>query len=458
MRRDKRNCEVNCKCQPQTDGTGRGIRTLFKLVVAVGAGLVMLWGALYAQLPSTQSGPFEDVTYSAAIGNVQLYKGDNELLYPALPMDDAGSALTLSFDQLGNEQPDYYATVVHCNADWKPSELMPIEFLDGFQYQRINEIQPAAATRYTYTRYRIAIPYAGGRFKVSGNYVVKVFVDNDPDKVVLVRRFVVFERLMGFSIEVGNSQNAAERFKLQQVRFSLTPRLQVIDPYNDLKVCLLQNFRWDNAQKNMKPAYLYPGKFEYVFSAENDFQGGNEYRVLDARSVLAKGLGVENIRQGVGGWLLETVVDKQRTSNVYLTNPDYNGSFLISQGAFDRNAGSLMPDYVQVRFRLAVPEPYADSKVYVFGGFTGWRLLPTAQLHYNASTSRYECEMLLKQGIYNYHYVLQRPGAPAPDEQALEGSHFETENFYAILTYYRRPGDRFDRLVGLRYINYYEPE
>ena len=35
----------------------------------------------------------------------------------------------------------------------------------------------------------------------------------------------------------------------------------------------------------------------------------------------------------------------------------------------------------------------------------------------------------------------------------FEGSHYETENDYTVLIYYRNPRERYDRIVGVKTIN-----
>ncbi|MEZ4851860.1 MAG: DUF5103 domain-containing protein, partial [Bacteroidia bacterium] len=69
---------------------------------------------------------------------------------------------------------------------------------------------------------------------------------------------------------------------------------------------------------------------------------------------------------------------------------------------------------------------------------------------------RYEGTVILKQGVYDYAYGVEKKDDFLVDESLFEGPHFESENFYTILVYYRAPGDRTDRLVGYQPVNYYE--
>jgi hypothetical protein len=57
--------------------------------------------------------------------------------------------------------------------------------------------------------------------------------------------------------------------------------------------------------------------------------------------------------------------------------------------------------------------------------------------------------MLLKQGFYNYKYVVVDGDTGLIDEGAISGNFYETENNYKVLVYYRDLGARFDRIIGL---------
>lgn len=72
---------------------------------------------------------------------------------------------------------------------------------------------------------------------------------------------------------------------------------------------------------------------------------------------------------------------------------------------------------------------------------------------YNRETHNYECTMLLKQGWYNYIFVVADSYGNLLKEQTFESNHFDTENDYLILLYLSEPMGRFDRLIGTRIAN-----
>jgi hypothetical protein len=95
----------------------------------------------------------------------------------------------------------------------------------------------------------------------------------------------------------------------------------------------------------------------------------------------------------------------------------------------------------------------AGGKMYVTGGLTNWSLNDNNQMIYNPEQGQYECTLLLKQGWYNYEYVFLKNGDSEVTSARFEGSHYETENDYLILMYYRNPLDRYDRVIGTKITN-----
>ena len=67
---------------------------------------------------------------------------------------------------------------------------------------------------------------------------------------------------------------------------------------------------------------------------------------------------------------------------------------------------------------------------------------------YNPATGLYERSMLLKQGAYNYQYLIVPPGAKRGYTNRIEGDKYQTVNEYTARVYHRRKGERYDRLIG----------
>lgn len=400
----------------------------------------------------------ENRILNPSIRTVQFYKGDQEMSFPALDLSQPGGVLTLEFDELGNDVEDYYISFYHCDADWQKSRLMPLEYFRGYTDYPISDVAASRSTAVRYVHHRVSFPQnPQDQFLISGNYLLYVYRDNDKNDVALTRRFVVTDNTVNIGTDLGLSANVSERRKLQAVNFYLfkNPQVNLTAPFADIRVMVMQNFRWDNMKKKMEPAYQYPNKLEYRFSSDNDFPGGNEYRMFDLRNVQRRNGRVREIVNTDSGMYARLDLDLPRASNQYFSEPDFNGQFFTGIKQFPGQ--DTEADYVHTQFLLKKDRYIPGAEVYIFGQLSDWKLKDRFRMNWRPEGG-YERSVLLKQGIYNYHYVVWRPREKELDETMLEGSHFETENFYTILVYYRGPSDRSHRLVGLRHINFYDEQ
>ena len=112
--------------------------------------------------------------------------------------------------------------------------------------------------------------------------------------------------------------------------------------------------------------------------------------------------------------------------------------------------GATNGDYVETVFTLKTADiPGAD--VYVNGAFNLWRLDDRNRMAFDPASGMYRAAVLLKQGVYNYTYVVLTTGPqPRVDETYIEGSYSSTENDYEVFVYHRPPASRADQLVAYR--------
>ena len=402
---------------------------------------------------------YEDWVYEPHIRTVQFYRGNNPFTYPILYLGEE-SKLSLEFDVLQTEDmlpESYIVDVIGCDHDWTPSGFLPLEFMDGFSNERIYYNNRSQNTLLPYVHYSYAFPGEGASFKRSGNYLLRVYRNGDETDLILTRRLVVADHKVFVTPEIGQSRMATDRRRIQRVDFNLRFGTQfpgIFDPRTDLQVYILQNFRWDNAVSGLQPLFAGPEQLDYQFDAANNFEGGNEYRMLDIRSTRFRTQTVQSIVNEDSIVRYTLFSDEPRLRNMYYTRQDLNGNYIIDVQEYPN--ANYESDYVLVRFGLKWPQPLKEGEVYLLGKYNDWHLTPENQLSYNPLASRYECELLLKQGVYDYAYVLKTPAGKL-DEAKFEGSHAETENYYTILVYYKPIGARGAELVGMSHVNFYDP-
>ena len=66
---------------------------------------------------------------------------------------------------------------------------------------------------------------------------------------------------------------------------------------------------------------------------------------------------------------------------------------------------------------------------------------------YDPNKKRYQCNLKFKQGFYNYKYVTLDDNGNL-NEGAISGNHWQTENNYKVIVYYRPEAGRYDLVIG----------
>jgi hypothetical protein len=144
--------------------------------------------------------------------------------------------------------------------------------------------------------------------------------------------------------------------------------------------------------------------------------------------------------------------DESRATKPYLFYNDINGSFLIKNREGLSN-NDIEADYVYVEFFLPYMKPESEGNFYVMGKLTNWRMNANSKMTYSDLRNGYEKTLYLKQGYYNYSYVLSNDAKKGGDETITEGNFWDTENDYNIYVYHRKFGGQYDQLIGMKKIN-----
>nr|MBP6644181.1 DUF5103 domain-containing protein [Flavobacteriales bacterium] len=224
---------------------------------------------------------YEDHTYSATVHTVQFFKNGFEL---APPITDLATQepLVLRFDDLQPYTENLSYTVVHCSATWQPTELMAGQYLTG----AFNDYIPAGRQSYNtlqpFIHYELEVPNEQMQITRSGNYLLKVYRNSDPEDLVITRRFMVVEQALQIDATVVTPRGVDQRDVAQQVDLTIRyPALNVQDPFSDIHVTILQNMRWDDARTEFRPKFVRDRELVYDQPDQGRFQAGNEYRTFD---------------------------------------------------------------------------------------------------------------------------------------------------------------------------------
>jgi hypothetical protein len=394
---------------------------------------------------------YGDFVYTNNIKTVLFYKKGFELSPPLISYN-SNESLILKFDDLDGDYKSYYYTIIHCNADWQPSALKNFEYIDGFYDDQISNYKFSINTIIDFTHYTLEFPNKNMRPKISGNYILKVYTDNDPEQIVLTRKFQVFEQLISIEGSVRRATLVAKRDEMQEVNFTINaPTYRISNPYQDLKVSVKQNGRNDNVIWDLKPKLVLGDKLVYEYEEKNLFDGGNEFRHFDIRSLRFTTDRVSDIVGTQSHYEVYLFKDQRRSSQRYTFSEDINGRFTIkTTEAFDSDVEA---DYAWVHFSLKYNIPEENGNFYIVGGLTNWVYSAENRMKYSFRDNEYYLSLLLKQGYYNYQYVFLEDGTSRGQTYLSEGNHSETENDYSIFVYHRKPGTLYDSLIGILHLN-----
>ena len=390
----------------------------------------------------------EDRVYSENVKTVTLKTNHNPYA-PAIIKLNSSEKLTLGFDLLYEDNRYLNYTIIHCNADWTPSELLKSQYIEGFQNFLIEDFEFSLNTYIPYTHYYLTLPNFNMKMMLSGNYVLLVYGDDESDPI-LTKRFVVYEEVVNIQTEIVRANFLDYRFTHQEIDFVINhPGYEIPNPYQDLFVSVLQNYNWNKSLYNLKPRFASNYQLDYNYDFENAMSGGNEFRMFDAKDMRAKTLQIQKTVLDTT-WEIFLADDYIRGIGKYSFLDDINGRFVIRK--LDRNP-NVEADYIWVDFYLDSPKQIEEGDVYVNGAFCDWRPTPETKMEYDFDRKAYRKKVLLKQGYYNYQYVVLKPNNEI-DESIIEGSYWETDNEYLIIVYHREIGLRYDRVVGLSQINF----
>ncbi|HVA98599.1 MAG TPA: DUF5103 domain-containing protein, partial [Bacteroidia bacterium] len=379
---------------------------------------------------------YSDHIYKSNIHTVQLHEKSWNLS-PPLMLINSEQQLDLSFDDLDGDNKSYSYTLIHCDANWQPSNLHPMDYLGSFTQDQITDYSYSYNTIQRYTHYNLIFPNDNMQLTKTGNYIIEVYTDNDPDSLVLTKRFMVYDQKVKINAKVDRPIDANEAYFKQAIKFSIDySGYNIADPYGSLTVVITQNGRWDNEINNLKPLYLKQNFLDYNYDQDNQFNGDNEFRHFDLQSLHYK---TDRIAQlGTDSSKHDDVFltyDEPRNFKRYFVESDINGNYLIK--THDGTNSDVESEYVNVHFFLPYEAPLTDGNLYVFGALSEWQCPNYCKMIYDYRAHGYKLTMYLKQGYYNYEYVYLKDGTNIADASFIEGTHFDTENDYTIYVYNR---------------------
>jgi len=413
--------------------------------------LLLISFSATAQLP--------DHVYKSNIKTVKLFKSGDMYSYPVI-MLNSNEQLELHFDDMDADVKYYYYSFQLCNADWTPANIQLFDYIRGFTSNRITNYRHSSLAQTRYTHYQAVLPERNGAPSKAGNYLLKVFLNDDTSKLVFTKRMLIVNTKATVSAQVLQPFNTNYFQTHQRVQVNVSTAQGQINAFSpqDLKVVVLQNNIWNNASLLDRPTVFRGNYYEYSDEENTTFQSGKEWRWIDLRSLRLMSDRMTKIVDNDTSNRVDVYVkpDGERRQQLYIYYRDFNGIYTVENR--DNSNALWQSDYAWVHFTYVPPgnRAYEGKSVYLFGELTNYLQDDNSKMIFNEEKGVYKKALYLKQGYYNYSYVTltdkKQPGVQALYENT-EGNYWGTENSYMVLVYFRNFGARADELIGFTKIN-----
>ena len=283
----------------------------------------------------SKSEVFDEYT-SNKIKTVLLHNIENKLVDPTIQLN-SNDKIQLSFDELGTDMNNYTYSFIHCDYEWKKSDLLPSEYIEGFTENYIDNFSFSFNTNIDYVNYKCQFPNESVNFLISGNYILLVRNESDGE-IVIKRKFVVYEKIAQVKAIVKRATFVNNIDSKQEIDFEIFySNLNVLNPIVEIKDVVQKNDNWNNTKRNIKPSFIGKNYLEYDYDGEINFDGGNEFRDFDISSLRFYSKNIDTIYTKKNNYYnsnvfcVQLIEEKNKTNNPYVEKYDLNGKLLIQK-------------------------------------------------------------------------------------------------------------------------------
>lgn len=339
--------------------------------------------------------------------------------------------ITVVFDELNNKSRSFYYKIEHFNFNWELSKIRKSEYLDGFDNIRITNYYKSYNTLQPYIHYQFQIQNKNLQLKKSGNY--KVIVTDREGRNVFSRKFILIKNSLNGTIEIS---------KMRDINFQNShQKLKVNIPCNNCnfnnntfqyKLIVFKNYNLNDFRLINRPTFKLSNSFIY----DNiNFTGGVEYLNFDNSNILSTNIEVSKTYSR-DNYITELRIDK--VPEIYVYEPDINGTYIIKNNNKNWFTES---EYSKVIFSIQA-QNINDYPLYIVGSFNNYEKNENSRL--KKLKDKYQIELYLKQGFYNYKYLIKKNNMNYDIN-----SFWQTENIYTAILYEKKPEDNYFKIKAI---------
>lgn len=394
--------------------------------------------------------PCANLDYKEAVQTVLLFADGNQNKEPVIPLGKMTHRLNLSFDLLGSDGEVLNYTFIHCTHDWSPSQLQRNHYSVGFDYGRIDDYSFSRNTLIDYVHYELNFPEEDMMPLLSGNYLLIVYGDDlSEENLYFTRRFMILDEKVSIDASVPRyCDDLALSDTHQQLDVTVSmPNIMTsnIQQYGHLTI--RQNGRWDNASIGLKPTFIYPDYLSYEHNPLTVFEGANQFRRVNFSDFYFNSENIARIYETDDYYVVDYNICESRASKPYITYEDIYGEKYIYVSD-DTKETATEADYAWLNLFLRWPDPLLNEDLYVMGAINDWMFNDRNRMNYNHELGGYLCQLLLKQGYYNFMFVTADRHSDAVSTDLTAGNHWDTNNLYRLYFYFYNAVKGYDELVG----------
>jgi len=376
------------------------------------------------------------------IRTIQVYAGSDERSLPVIQLN-GGETIRLEFDLMARRGRPLSIYFDHADRSWR-RDLSPSQYLESFQDDDLLRYDSSIGTQIPYVHYSYEFPNDDIRFRLSGNYVLRVTEQGQPDEVLFERPFFIAEDTGGLELSADGVVVSGQRQpSIRPIARYLPPSEIRGNPFG-YTTCFLRNGRLPEAKCEDRPRLTDAPALRFELPRDRAFAPVTADYFLDL-STLRIGGAIESIDRSTSpfGVLLEPDFAQFAGSSL---GPTLNGQTVV-RGAQSVQNPDVSSEYVRTTFAFVPPnEQPIGGRLRVAGSFTGMQVDPALEMNFVADRGRYEGHVLLKQGQYEYYYDSTDPALRRILQQNLP----RATNTYTAFVYYEDVSLNTDRLLITR--------
>ena len=374
------------------------------------------------------------------VRTVQLYRGSDERSLPVTSLR-SGEPLTLEFDVMEQEGRPLTVHFYHADREWN-RDLSPNQYLESYRDDNLVEYRPSQGTTVPYVHYTYQFPNDDIRFRLSGNYVLRVSERGREDEVLFERAFFVTDE--AGSLDLGSESIVTPGQRQPSVRpmarFNPPANLRG-DPFG-YTACFVRNGRLPDTRCEDRPLLSQQPRLAFELDRGRAFDPTTADYTVDLSNLRA-GPKIERTDRTVTPFRVLLEPDYARFSGRSL-DAFLNGQILVREVLPGYSNPERTAEYVRTTFAFVPPEerPLAGGVV-VAGSFSGMSAERGTEMEWRPARARYEGEVLLKQGYYQYFYEASDPLL----QKTVRESQSRLQSTYTTFLYYEDTSVSTDRLL-----------